>query len=243
MKRPAVVSEGAGRATFASGMEHAVNYNMWIVEGFAPYVGSKVMEVGIGHGGFAAYLLRYASSYVGVDIDPALVASARIAHPEHTYIAADVRSAEVSKAALGLGIDTILACNVLEHIEDDAAVIEQLLSLLPRGGHLLLYVPAFPLLYMEFDRIAGHHRRYSRRQLASLIPQNLGKVLHLEYVNPIGAVGWWLNGFLNRDIKDLNAVNRQIAIFDRYVVPISRAVSPMFARFFGQSISCVVQRR
>ena len=137
----------------------------------------------------------------------------------------------------------MLVCNVLEHLTDDAAAVRNLLTLLPRGGHLLIYVPAFTGLYNALDRLAGHHRRYSRESLAALVPPEQGDIVRLDYVNPIGGLGWWLNGLLRPNLSNLDEVNGQIALFDRYVVPVSRLLSPPMARIFGQSIAAVVRRR
>jgi len=232
-----------GGATFSSGMEAATNYNTWIVEGFAPFIGKAVLEVGVGHGNFAKLLERYGASYVGVDIDPALVENARAANPGNRYLTADVTAPEILEATKGLHFDTVLACNVLEHLSDDGAAVRNLLTLLPRGGHLLIYVPAFTGLYNALDRLAGHHRRYSRESVAALVPPDLGGIVRLDYVNPIGGLGWWLTGVLRPGLSDLDQVNGQIALFDRYIVPLSRLLSPPLAKIFGQSIAAVVRRR
>ncbi len=230
-------------STFSSGMEHATNYNRWIVNLFAPYIGQAVMEVGIGHGGFCDLLEPLTKRYVGVDFDPRLVEQARAKHPEASYIVADVTSAGLRQRVAGLGIDTVLCCNVLEHIADDAAAVKQLVSVLPIGGHLLFYVPAFPALYTELDRLAGHCRRYTRNSLAALVPQAAAEILRLDYVNPIGGLGWWLNGKLPHHSLDSSAVNGQIALFDKYVLPVSRLLTPLFRHVFGQSLICVIRRR
>jgi hypothetical protein len=39
------------------------------------------------------------------------------------------------------------------------------------------------------------------------------------------------------------AVNGQIALFDKYIVPVSRALDPLSRSFFGQSVTCVARRR
>lgn len=229
--------------TFSSGMADATNYNNWIVAQFAPFIGSTVMEVGVGHGNFAKMILNHARRYVGVDIDPKLVEQAQAANPDHRYIVADVTSPQLAEETAGMGIDTILACNVLEHVAEDALAVRQLVASLPKGGHLLIYVPAFQALYNGMDRLAGHHRRYTRKSLAAIIPPETGRIVSLSYVNPIGGLGWWVSGRLNPDIRELDQVNGQIAFFDRYVFPVSRFLSPLFSRIFGQSLVCVVRRR
>lgn len=237
------MTEPPRSSTFSSGMEKATNYNNWIVDIFSHFVGNVVMEVGIGHGSFAGYLLRKARSYVGVDIDSNLIEHARKINPGLTYITADVTSPALAKAVKGLGIDTILACNVLEHVPEDSKAVDQLLTILPPGGHLLLYAPAFAALYNQLDRLAGHYRRYTRQSLARLINPDMGEIIQLTYVNPIGGLGWWLTGRFRSDVAELDEVNGQILFFDRYILPLSRMLTPLFSKAFGQSVVCVIRRR
>ena len=61
----------------------------------------------------------------------------------------------------------IYAINVIEHIADDVAALAQLRELLRPGGKLVIFVPAFPMLYSEMDRRIGHFRRYRLTALAS----------------------------------------------------------------------------
>ena len=46
----------------------------------------------------------------------------------------------------------IYSFNVLEHIEDDEAVLRDLFRVAAPGAQLLLYVPAFPVLFSAMDK-------------------------------------------------------------------------------------------
>jgi len=73
--------------------------------------------------------------------------------------------------------DTILALDVIEHLENDVGFLEKAHRLLAPGGRLLLSVPAFTLLWSQHDVTFQHHRRYRSSQLreavrrAGLIPE------------------------------------------------------------------------
>jgi SAM-dependent methyltransferase len=67
--------------------------------------------------------------------------------------------------ALARGRTMLSLFDVLEHIDDDAAVFRWAASVLGVGGVIALTVPAYPALFGPVDEMAGHRRRYRRREL------------------------------------------------------------------------------
>ncbi len=63
--------------------------------------------------------------------------------------------------------DVVGLFDVLEHIDDDQAVLAECRATLRRGGRLVLTVPAFPFLWSSFDVTACHRRRYRRAGLVA----------------------------------------------------------------------------
>jgi SAM-dependent methyltransferase len=59
------------------------------------------------------------------------------------------------------------AFDVVEHIQDDEAVLRGLGRAVRPGGGLVLTVPQHPLLWSAADEFAGHVRRYTRRELVA----------------------------------------------------------------------------
>ena len=57
------------------------------------------------------------------------------------------------------------AFDVLEHIEEDVAVMDQVHQALKPGGHFLITVPQHNWLWSPVDEYAQHVRRYSRKDL------------------------------------------------------------------------------
>lgn len=227
---------------FTHAVEGAERYSRWIIDSFRRYFGKRVLEIGIGHGAHHRYLPAGVEAYLGVDIADDLVARAKRLYPGTSFASADIgdRTA-IGKFRPG-HYDTIMCFNVIEHIEDDRQTMRNIMSILPLSGHALIFVPAFRALYGEMDRLAGHHRRYSRGALLEIIPRDLGEIVKIEYFNPVGGLGWWLNRFLRHRSLDTSTINRQVEIFDRFFLPISRLLNPATRRFFGQSIVCVVRR-
>jgi SAM-dependent methyltransferase len=61
--------------------------------------------------------------------------------------------------------DLLLACDVLEHIEDDDGALRELRRVARRDGTLLITVPAYEWMWSEHDDRHHHLRRYTLRRL------------------------------------------------------------------------------
>jgi 2-polyprenyl-3-methyl-5-hydroxy-6-metoxy-1,4-benzoquinol methylase len=67
--------------------------------------------------------------------------------------------------------DIALFLDVLEHVTDDAGLLQQAASVLKPNGFVLITAPAFQSLFCSHDAWLGHLRRYSRQQLETLSRQ------------------------------------------------------------------------
>ena len=61
--------------------------------------------------------------------------------------------------------DVIIISDVLEHIKNDSAALEESLRVLRPSGKLIVFVPAFDFLWSAHDEVLAHHRRYSAKKL------------------------------------------------------------------------------
>ena len=77
--------------------------------------------------------------------------------------------------------DVVFLLDVLEHIEDDAKVIEQIKESLRPGGILILTTPALRFFWSFNDRLAHHKRRYSIPDLARLAAASGMKTVSCRY--------------------------------------------------------------
>lgn len=94
--------------------------------------------------------------------------------------------------------------DVVEHIQDPAAFLRNLHSLMRPGGRVYVTVPAFEMLWSSEDAYAGHHRRYSARTLREALG---GAGFEVEYVSYF----FWfliLPVFLFRTIPSLLGLRR-----------------------------------
>src|SRR4030095_11666933 len=65
--------------------------------------------------------------------------------------------------------DVIGAFDVLEHIQEDEAVLTQMYAATKKGGGILITVPHHPFLWSGSDEFARHARRYKTRELCDKV--------------------------------------------------------------------------
>ncbi len=76
-------------------------------------------------------------------------------------------------------VDLVVAFDVLEHLEDDAAAVAEVRRVLRPGGTYLVAVPADMTLWSAHDEAVGHVRRYARAELLDLVAS---RGLHIEHM-------------------------------------------------------------
>jgi len=127
--------------------------------------GFRAFEAGCGNGDLLGVLEGMSGHpfAVGIDLyhDGLLHARRRVSCP---LVRGDVRD-----IAFRSPFDLALLCDVLEHVDDDAAALENVRRFLKPSGLLLITVPAYPSLWGSFDEAAGHRRRYTREQLKNTL--------------------------------------------------------------------------
>jgi hypothetical protein len=133
---------------------------------------------------------------------------------------------------VGSFFDAILYIDVLEHIASDATELLQSSRHLAPGGVLVVLSPAWPWLYSSFDAAIGHYRRYTKASLAAVAPNDL-ECVTLRYIDSGGLLASVGNRLLlHRAIPSA----RSIALWDGYLVPISRALDPLLGFRVGKSV-------
>ncbi|MFT5143296.1 MAG: SAM-dependent methyltransferase [Rhodothermales bacterium] len=93
----------------------------------------------------------------------------------------------------GRSFQTVLALDVIEHVEEELLAAETLARLVAPGGHLVVTVPAYQWMWSDHDVRNGHFRRYSRASLRGLLQKTGLRVDRVSYFNsfllpPIAAV-------------------------------------------------------
>ena len=230
-----------GRATMSSGLESARNYHRWNFEWIEPYVHGRVLDIGGGTGNHLAYLKH--AEVVSIDLSSEAVNELRTRHrdvPNWSFEAGDIIDPGLVARLGRSGFDTVLSCNVFEHIPNDTLAFAHAAELLKPGGYLVLLLPAHAWLFGSMDRLAGHFRRYTRGDAASKLTAAGLENVTLRYVNLVGALGWFVNNRLvaHRDLSS-PTINGQIQAFDRLLIPVLKRLEGKRHMPIGQSLVCV----
>ncbi|HEY4116916.1 MAG TPA: class I SAM-dependent methyltransferase [Byssovorax sp.] len=104
---------------------------------------TSVLEIGCGEGFLSGYLSEKFPDkrFTGVDLSPDDVGKLRAKFPRIDANAASVY--ELDRAVAGKGpFDLVMCCEVLEHLDEPARALDQMLALAPK--RLLLSVPHEP---------------------------------------------------------------------------------------------------
>ena len=208
-------------------MQQAFNYNRlllsWIQE--RARGARTVVDFGAGAGVFAVPLRRQGCPVQCVELDPVLRQRLRGQNLPARATLDGVKNGSV---------DFLYAFDVLEHIADDRACLRQWHEKLAPGGVLLLYVPAFQVLYSSMDRRIGHHRRYRRGPLREKVIAAGFQVEMVHYVDCLGFFGSLAYRLTDRGQGTL--AWRAVKFYDRYVFPASRLLDRVADRWLGKNL-------
>ncbi len=198
--REAEDPKNVGHVTLAR-MGKLEPYNRWLVDRFSRALGKRVLEIGAGFGNLTRHLTE-AELVIASDLDPVAVEYLKGAFRDDSRV--DVESYRfplepaVREGLRARKIDTIVCCNVLEHIEDDRATLSDMLSVLEPGGRLVLLVPALARLFGTLDEHLRHFRRYEKAELEQKLGAAGFAIEDCRFVNRPGVFGWYINGRILR---------------------------------------------
>jgi SAM-dependent methyltransferase len=131
-------------------------------------------------------------------------------------------------------LDGIYTLNVLEHIENDRAILSSLHDCIRPGGQLYIYVPAFQSLFSAMDRKVGHVRRYRLAELVEKCRKAGFEVTAGGYVDSLGFLASLAYRLLGAGDGTLSG--NTIRLYDRYVFPLSQVLDSLTSRFFGKNV-------
>lgn len=214
--------------------------------------GQRVLDLGCGEGRHAiAAHLEDGADVLAIDLSLTDLHGARQKHDEYRRDCDDALFALTNASALALplvdeSLDVVICSEVLEHIADYPAVLQEIHRVLRPGGRLCVSVPrAWPericwWLSSAYHQVPGGHLRiFSRRQLQSRISalgfdcyrRHGAHALHVPY--------WWLQCLFWRS-RERNPLVRQyhrLLVWDMFERPwITRTLERLLNPWMGKSV-------
>ena len=136
-----------------------------------------ILEIGCGTGAMLTELGHLGAAY-GLDVAPLAVRYCR----ERGIDSVCLGDAQ----ALPYGderFDLVVAIDVLEHLDDDAGALREILRVCRRGGTFIGTVPAFQFLWSGRDIQLHHRRRYTLGEIKAKITGAGFRVAKASYLN------------------------------------------------------------
>jgi SAM-dependent methyltransferase len=236
-----VTTEFTYSGTELDAVAEAANYYRWIVDSFSGALGKgkRIAEAGAGIGTVSEILLERASPRELLLIEPA---GNNIPELQRRF-AKDTRvrvfQGYLEQIGSSFAADTIIAVNVMEHVERDAEFLRAAHATLSRDGALLLLVPAVPAIYGSLDRAFDHFRRYTKSGLRDLLLDAGFEIERLHYLNVIGVAAWF---FAGRVMRRRTLGRTQVRFYDRWVIPWLRRIESGIHPPIGQSLLAIARK-
>lgn len=226
-------------------MSFAVNYHRWILSSFAPYLGTRVVEVGAGTGSFSELLWQARPQSLSL-VEPSSSMFAQLSQTVKQFgdaVAVKLYNETFAQVAAEIRTrqqpDSIVYVNVLEHTADDQKEIRIMSDTLGPGGRVFIFVPALSWLYGSFDREINHYRRYSRTDLETKCSAAGLRVLVSRYFDLFGVLPWWVK---YRLLHSKTMSPGSVRLYDQAVVPIAKRMESILEPPLGKNLLLVAEK-
>ena len=140
--------------------------------------GPRILNVGAAYGASSEMLRRFGDVIsLEYDVKCCEVVEQRFGW---TFI-----NASVTELPFPGGVfDLVCAYDVIEHVEDDARAVQEMMRVCKPGGAIAVTVPAFMQLWSHHDVVNHHERRYRLPELKRLFSSS-GRIIFGSYFNAL----------------------------------------------------------
>jgi len=138
----------------------------------------RVLDIGCGTGALIDRLKHRCSEIWGVDNSPEALEFCRRRGLSNLVLSDATQVPFPSDH-----FDLVTAIGIIEHVDDDRALLAEIRRLLKPGGVMILLTSSFPYLWSEHDTANNHRRRYYLRSLKDRIGSMGFETLRFSHLN------------------------------------------------------------
>ncbi|TPH17050.1 class I SAM-dependent methyltransferase [Litorilituus lipolyticus] len=206
----------------------------------------NIIEVGAGTGNVSRYLKK--NGYQNISIGEMHMSGLKYAK---SYGMQSCYQFNLLQTPFENEFDTICMFDVIEHIKDDDLALQNASKSLTKNGYLVLTVPAHMWLWNRDDAIAGHKRRYTKKELINKLTSNGFEITNASYFFMSIVPLLYLRAILNRDDNSIvtnKEVNVNITInpiINSVLLFISRVenkLNSLLVNLFGGSLFIIARK-
>lgn len=207
----------------------------------------KIIEIGAGTGNVSRYLMQ--NGYKDISVGEMHLNGLKYAKD---YGMKECYQFDLLDTPFENEFDTVCIFDVLEHIQDDNLALQNIHKSLKTDGAIVLTVPAHVWLWNRDDAVAGHKRRYIKKELIDSLEENGFEVLIARYffisITPL----LYLRTILNKDdkanIKDKEyngdiSMNLVLSTVLLFISRIENKINRLLPNLFGGSLFIIARKK
>lgn len=204
-----------------------------------PYSPQKILDIGAGSGFFSEHIITHTPASESWCIDTAYTLNYDKSIPGGTI--------HYRKHIDTSNADFVLLIDVLEHVDNDIALLQEYCTKTLSNSLFLISVPAFNFLWSCHDVFLEHKRRYTLRQLERTVRKSGLSIIHSFYyfalVFPIAA-GSRLLEKISPPKKPRSQLTPHPVFVNKCLSMACSAELPLapFNRLFGLSVFCLARK-
>lgn len=156
------------------------------------------LEIGAGNLKLSSELINYFDHGTAIDFEESIKDNYR-ALPQTIKNNLELKVGDFAQMDIGQQFDCIVSCEVMEHLEDDRAFLENIYNLMENNGQVIISVPAKEKYWTIHDEAVGHYRRYEKNDLRTLFyEQGFKDIQIISYGFPFINMLWVLRALHGR---------------------------------------------
>ena len=133
----------------------------------------RILDVGAGSGFFSRHLLSTTNAVEAVCVDPS--------YSKDWQEQVNGKPIRFCREMPNYTPDLIIMMDVLEHVDDDAGLLNTYIEPAQPGTQVLITVPAFPFMWSGHDVFLEHKRRYTLSTIKPVIASQNLDIKSLSY--------------------------------------------------------------